>query len=57
MELVAILNRRLAEGDRKPLAAEIQKAPKESWAAGCTRASPEELFHEAGRIDRILAVR
>lgn len=45
-ELVAILNRRLAQAARQRMAAEVQKARQEFAEGHCLPASPDELLRE-----------
>lgn len=46
LELVAILNRRLAQANRQRVAAEIQEARQEFAEGRCSPASPDELMRE-----------
>jgi len=45
-ELIAILNRRLAQAIRQRVAAEIQEARQEFVEGRCIPASPDELMRE-----------
>ena len=45
-ELIAILNRRLAQAIRQRVAAEIQEARQEFTDGRCLPASPDELMRE-----------
>ena len=45
-ELIAILNRRLAQANRQRLAAEIQEARQDFAEGRCLPASPDELMRE-----------
>jgi hypothetical protein len=45
-ELIAILNRRLAQAIRQRVAAEIQEARQEFAEGRCLPASPDELMRE-----------
>ena len=45
-ELIAILNRRLAQAIRRRVAAEIQEARQEFAEGHCLPASPDELMRE-----------
>lgn len=45
-ELVAILNRRLAQAARQRLATEIQEARQEFAAGSCKPLTPDELMRE-----------
>lgn len=45
-ELIAILNRRLAQAIRQRVAAEIQEARQEFAEGHCLPASPDELMRE-----------
>jgi hypothetical protein len=45
-ELIAILQRRLAQAARQRLAAEIQEARQEFAQGRCAPATPEELMRE-----------
>ena len=45
-ELIAILNRRLAEAARKRLAAEVQQARQEFSQGRCLPATPDDLMRE-----------
>ena len=45
-ELIAILNRRLAQANRQRVAAEIQEARQEFAEGRCLPASPDELMRE-----------
>jgi hypothetical protein len=45
-ELIAILNRRLAEAARKQLAAEVEEARQEFAQGCCLPATPDELMRE-----------
>jgi hypothetical protein len=45
-ELLAILQRRLAQAARQRIAAEIQEARQEFAAGRCTTTTPDELMRE-----------
>ena len=45
-ELVAILNRRLAQAARQRVVAEVKDARKEFAAGGCSPVAPDELMRE-----------
>ncbi len=45
-ELIAILNRRLAQAARNRLAAEVQEARQEFAEGRCLPATPDELMRE-----------
>lgn len=45
-ELIAILNRRLAQAGRQRLAAEVQEARQEFVAGQCRAATPDEIMRE-----------
>jgi hypothetical protein len=48
-ELIAILNRRLAQAIRKRLAADIQEARQEHAEGRCSVAAPDELMREISK--------
>jgi hypothetical protein len=45
-DLVAILNRRLAQAERQRVAADIQEARQEFAAGRCAPATPDEIMSE-----------
>jgi hypothetical protein len=45
-ELVAILNRRLAQANRQQLALDVQEARKEFAEGKCVPAAPDEIMRE-----------
>jgi hypothetical protein len=45
-ELIAILNRRLAQAARQQLAAEIEEARREHAQGRCSPATPDDLMRE-----------